>query len=216
MNKILYIVLLCTLTQISKAQDNLKPLSIGLTAKIYSSALHEQRFINIYLPEGYNGNDTVRYPVIYIPDGGIAEDFLHIVGLVQYSSQPWVNRIKHCIVVGIQNTNRQRDFTFPVPNLNFLQKTGFKKEDIPVFGRSGHYISFLQNELLPYINRRFKTNSHRTIIGESLAGLLITELYIEHRSLFNDYIIISPSLWWGNEQLISKNCQLKKRFKDKK
>ena len=181
-----------------------QPLNIGLTTQLHSTILNETRVINIYLPDGYSANDTARYPVMYIPDGGIKEDFLHLTGIVQYSSQPWVHRFPKAIVVGIENTNRQRDFTFAVTNLDFLQKTGYRKEDIPEYGGSSKYISFLQKELQPFINARFKTNGNNTIIGESLAGLLVTEIYVKHRGLFSNYIIISPSLWWGNEKLLKE------------
>lgn len=162
------------------------------------------RTINIYLPDGYNPNDTVTYPVIYIPDGGIQEDFLHLAGIAQYDTQPWVDCFRPSIVVGIENTNRRRDFTFAVNNLNFLKKIGYTEKDIPQYGGSAKYISFLGNELQPFINKQFKTSPDATIIGESLAGLLVSEIYTNHRDLFNNYIIISPSLWWGNEQLLSE------------
>lgn len=186
--------------QLSFAQTD--SLTIGVSEKFFSTILNEKRTINIYLPENYNQNDTVKYPVIYILDGGIKEDFFHITGIVQYNTQPWINRFPRSIVVGIENSNRQRDFTFPVSNLDFLEKVGFKKEKFPVYGGSANYISFLENELLPYIRDKFKTNQERTIIGESLAGLMATEILMKHPDLFNTYIISSPSLWWGNEVLL--------------
>lgn len=206
MKKNIVIAILQFITIGAKAQvdTSFQDISIGLTTQIHSTFLNEMRQINIYLPDDYDANDTLHYPVIYIPDGGIKEDFLHIVGLVQYASQPWVHLLPKSIVVGIENTNRQLDFTFAVTNLDFLQKTGYKKEDIPNYGGSSNYISFLQNELQPYIKKNFRTNNANTIIGESLAGLLVTEIYTRHRNLFNNYIIISPSLWWGNEQLLKE------------
>lgn len=188
------------------AQDksHFEPLAIGLTTQILSSSLHEQRTINIYLPADYNEKDTTRYPVVYLIDGGMKEDFLHLSGLVQYDTQPWVNRMPRSIVVGIENTNRQRDFTFTVSNLDFLSKVGFKKEDVPQYGGSANYIAFIGKELQPFVSQHFKTNNNRTLIGESLGGLLATEIYTRHRQLFNNYIIISPSLWWGNEVLLKE------------
>lgn len=206
MNKIrLLIFMLLSLMAVGAVgQAKAVPLTIGVTVRIKSAILHEQRIINIYLPPDYTKNDSTRFAVIYVPDGGIAEDFLHIAGLVQFDSQPWVHRLPPSIVVGIENTNRQRDFTFPVNNLDFLGKAGYKKTDIPSYGGSAAYIAFLEKELLPYINTHYNTNGHNTIIGESLAGLLVTELFATHRPLFDNYIIISPSLWWGNEKLISR------------
>lgn len=199
-----YYLLLCLLAYQVKAQNAkpFQPLSIGFTTTIESRFLHEERTINIYLPPSYREQDTTHYRVIYVPDGGIDEDFLHIAGLVQYAAQPWVGRLRPSIVIGIANTNRQRDFTFAVNNLDFLKKTGYTRADIPVYGGSSNYIAFLEKELMPFVNAHFKTDGHNTIIGESLAGLLVTQILMEHPATLDRFIIISPSLWWGDEQLL--------------
>lgn len=179
-----------------------EPLCIGKTLSFPSKILNETRMINISLPEGYDSSDTISYPVVYILDGGINEDFLHILGLVRYNTTPWVNRFPKSIVVGIQNSNRQRDFTFAVPNLDFLRKVGYTQADIPAYGGSAHFISFIKDELQPFIQKAYRANGHNTVIGESLAGLLATEILLKQPALFNTYIIVSPSLWWGDEVLL--------------
>lgn len=179
-----------------------QPVNIARTVQLPSKELNETRTINIYLPDGYDPKDSAGYEVIYLPDGGVEEDFFHVAGIVRFNNQPWVNRFPKSIVVGIENTNRRRDFTFPVANLDFVAKMGFKKEQFPSYGGSGKYIAFLQKELQPFIDSSFRTNSQRTIIGESLAGLLATEILLKHIDLFDTYIIITPSLWWGGESLL--------------
>jgi predicted alpha/beta superfamily hydrolase len=190
-------------TQLPEVLES-KPLTIGLAEKIKSVQLGETRTINIYLPEDYNPKDTVTYPVIYIPDGGLEEDFIHITGIVRYNTQPWIARFKRSIVVGIENTNRRRDFTFAVENLDFVEKIGFKKTQFPAYGGSEKYIAFLEKELQPYLRARYKANAQRTLIGESLAGLLATEILLKHRNLFDHYVIITPSLWWGDGELLRR------------
>lgn len=185
-----------------------QPVSIARTVQLPSRLLNETRTINIYLPGDYNPRDSAGYSVIYLPDGGIEEDFFHVAGIVRFNNQPWVNRFPKSILVGIENTNRRRDFTFPVENLDFVSKMGFKKEQFPSYGGSGKYIAFLQKELLPYIDSNYRTNTQRTIIGESLAGLLATEILLKHRQLFDTYIIITPSLWWGGESLLKAAPEL--------
>jgi len=176
---------------------------LSVTDTIPSKYLGETRTINVYLPEGYSEEGKETYPVIYLPDGGVQEDFVHITGLVQYYTQPWINRFPKSIVVGIENINRRKDFTFPVSNLDFLEKMGLKKEQMPVYGGSENYIAFIEKELQPFIENKYRANTDRTIIGESLGGLLATEILLKHRQLFNTYIIISPSLWWGGESLLA-------------
>ncbi|MCL1664612.1 alpha/beta hydrolase-fold protein [Elizabethkingia ursingii] len=199
------------------SQNNTKPLVFGNSEVFHSDILKEDRNINIYLPEEFNPTDATKYPVIYILDGGVEEDFFHIAGIVRYNTQPWVERFPRSIVVGIENTNRRRDFTYAVPDLNFLEKEGFKKESFPQYGGSEKYISFLKNELQPYIEKKYKANNNRTIIGESLAGLMSTEILLKEPEMFNQYIIISPSMWWGGEKLLKEaDSLLKSKLKTTK
>ena len=97
----------------NKKTENSKPFVLGVIDEIQSKELAEKRILNIYLPEGYNQDDTTKYPVIYLLDGSADEDFVHIVGLVQFNSFEWVNQVPKSIVVGIATVDRRRDYTFP-------------------------------------------------------------------------------------------------------
>ncbi|WP_167295531.1 MULTISPECIES: alpha/beta hydrolase [unclassified Pedobacter] len=174
-----------------------KPFVLGIIDEIQSKALAEKRILNIYLPEGYKQNDTTRYPVIYLLDGSADEDFIHIVGLVQFNSFEWVNQVPKSIVVGIATVDRKRDFTFPT-------SIECDKKNYPTTGHSDQFISFIEKELEPYIQSKYKTNTSKTIIGQSLGGLLAAEILIKKPALFNQYIIISPSLWWNNGSLLNE------------
>jgi predicted alpha/beta superfamily hydrolase len=178
--------------------DGSKPFVLGSIEQIQSAQLGEKRILNIYLPEGYNKNDTVNYPVIYLLDGSADEDFIHVAGLVQFCSFPWVNRVPKSIVVGIANIDRKRDFTFP-SNIEDDKKL------LPTSGHSDKMMAFIEKELQPFIDSKYKTNRSNTIIGESLGGLLVTEILFKKPALFTKYIIISPSLWWDDGSLLNQN-----------
>ncbi len=175
-----------------------KPFILGVVDEIYSKELAEKRTLNIYLPEGYNPKDTVHYPVIYLLDGSADEDFIHIVGLVQFNSFEWVNQISKSIVVGIATVDRRRDFTFSTT-------VAEEKNANPTSGHSDRFISFIENELQLFIQGKYKTSSSKTIIGQSLGGLLATEILFKKPKLFNNYIIVSPSLWWDNGSLLNQS-----------
>ena len=83
-----------------------KPFVLGVIDEINSKELAEKRILNIYLPEGYEKDDTTKYPVIYLLDGSADEDFIHVVGLVQFNNFSWINRVPKSIVVGIANIDR--------------------------------------------------------------------------------------------------------------
>ena len=187
-------------TKKSNETDKSKPFVLGLIEEIYSTTLEENRILNIYLPEGYNKNDTINYPVIYLLDGSADEDFIHIVGLVQYNSFEWINRVPKSIVVGIGTVDRRRDYTFP-------STVADDKKKNPTSGRSATFIDFIEKELQPFIEKKYRTNSSRTIIGQSLGGLLATEILLKKPTLFNKYIIISPSLWWDNGSLLNHDIK---------
>src|SRR5688500_10810959 len=88
-----------------KGLKNVQPFVLGVIVAIESKELGEKRILNIYLPEGYSTDDTVRYPVIYLLDGSKDEDFIHIAGLVQFSSFEWVKQLPKSIVVGIETVD---------------------------------------------------------------------------------------------------------------
>lgn len=178
--------------------DTGKPFVIGTIEQLHSGVLKEDRILNIYLPEGYNKIDTARYPVIFLLDGSADEDFIHIAGLVQFCSFSWVKQLPKSIVIGIANVDRRRDFTFP----STVQKDKLAN---PTSGHSKAFISFLESELIPYVESRYKTSHSRTLIGESLGGLLATEILLTKPELFDKYIIVSPSLWWDNGSLLKLN-----------
>jgi uncharacterized protein len=193
----------------SKQPANSKPFVLGVIEEIQSIQLSEKRILNIYLPEGYNQNDTTKYPVIYLLDGSADEDFIHIVGLVQFNSFPWINRVPKSIIVGIANTDRKRDFTYPTT----IEED---KKKFPATGRSDKFISFVETEVQPFIEKKYNVNKSKTIIGESLGGLLATEILFKKPTLFNKYIIISPSLWWDNGSLLNQVPDLlNENFKQK-
>jgi predicted alpha/beta superfamily hydrolase len=186
-----------------------KPFTIGVIEELRSAVLGETRILNIYLPEGYQQNDTTRYPVVYLLDGSADEDFIHIAGLYQFNSFPWVNRVPRSIIVGIATVDRRRDLTYPTT----IEKHRTK---YTTAGHSAGFISFIEKELQPFIEKKFKVSSSKTIIGQSLGGLLATEILFTRPGLFTQYIIVSPSLWWDNASLLERDPEiLKESYSDK-
>lgn len=178
-----------------------KPFVLGVTEEIISKELSERRTLNIYLPDGYKKDDTTHYPVIYLLDGSADEDFIHVAGLVQFNNFPWVNRVPKSIVVGIANADRKRDFSFPTT-------IEAEKKSFPTTGGSAKFIAFIEKELQPFIEKNYRAATPRTIIGQSLGGLLATEILFKKPALFNKYIIISPSLWWDNGSLLKQSPEI--------
>lgn len=169
------------------------PLVIGESFTLRSAVLGEVRRINVYLPAAYG--DSAHLPVLYMPDGGIAEDFLHVAGLVQVSTGN--GTMRPFILVGIENTARRRDLTGPTE----------REEDrriAPVVGGSEAFRRFIRTELMPAVRARYRTTDETAIVGESLAGLFIVETWLLEPGLFDTYIAFDPSLWWNGGTLLER------------
>jgi predicted alpha/beta superfamily hydrolase len=176
-----------------KADDDVKPLVIGETFSIESKVLGEKRRLNVYLPPGYAESRERRFPVLYMPDGGLAEDFLHIAGLVQVSVGN--ETMRPFVLVGIENTERRRDLTGPTKNEE-------DKKVAKVVGKSAAFRMFIRDELMPQVNQRYRTTKETAIVGESFAGLFVVETFLSEPELFDTYIAIDPSLWWNDQELV--------------
>ena len=184
-----------------QAKDTLKPLVLGQSLGIQSQELNEKRNLNIYLPEGYNQADTIKYPVIYLLDGGMDEDFIHVVGLIQFNNFSWINRVPKSIVVGIENVDRKRDLTF-------VSSVESEKKRYPEAGQSGNFINFIEKELQPFIDKKYNTSDSKMLIGQSIGGLFAVEVLLKKPLLFNKYIIVSPSIWWDNGSILNRSSEL--------
>ncbi|HEV7920913.1 MAG TPA: alpha/beta hydrolase-fold protein [Thermoanaerobaculia bacterium] len=178
------------------ASMHAEPLVIGETFTIESKLLHETRRINVYVPPT---SDPSPLPVLYMPDGGMAEDFLHVAGLVQVSVGN--GTMRPFLLVGIENTQRRRDTTGPT-------EVAEDRKIAPVVGGSAAFRAFIREELMPQIKSRYRTTGETAIVGESLAGLFVMETFLLQPDLFDTYIAFDPSLWWNNHKLVDQSARL--------
>ncbi|QSQ21176.1 alpha/beta hydrolase [Pyxidicoccus parkwayensis] len=181
----------------AKAEEG-RPVILARSYTLESRVLKETRRINVYLPPGYDKGQA-RLPVLYLLDGGEQEDFMHIAGLAQLASLS--HTIREMIVVGIEDTDRRRDFTYPsqVPEDRKL---------LPTSGGSAAFREFLAQEVKPWVEARYRTSGETLLMGESLAGLFIVETFLRQPELFGSYIAVSPSLWWSNQSLSKESPAL--------
>ncbi len=178
----------------SRPASGQEALTIGSTFTTQSAVLGELRRINVYVPPGVAPG--ARLPVLYLLDGGIAEDFLHIAGLVQVSVGN--GTMRPFILVGIENTQRRRDLTGPTASAR-------DSAIAPRVGGSAAFRAFLRTELIPEVERRLPATGERAVIGESLAGLFVVETFLLEPSLFSTYIAVDPSLWWSDNGLVAES-----------
>jgi len=174
--------------------SNAAPLVVGETFTVASKVLGETRRINVYLPPAYTESAAARLPVLYMPDGGMGEDFLHVAGLVQVCVGN--GTMRPFVLVGIENTQRRRDMTGPTRNDD-------DRKIAPQVGGSAAFRAFIRSELMPAVTSRYRTTAETAIMGESLAGLFVVETLFLEPDLFDTYIAFDPSLWWNDGDLVT-------------
>ena len=183
-------LLVCAVGCKSQLPPNLVPEHD--TFQIESSAVGEARVICVWTPPGY-GTGNEGYPVLYMPDGGIKEDFPHIANtLAELISS---KSIPPTILVGIENTERRRDLTG-------ASEVNSDEQIAPLTDGSSKFRQFIANELFAEINRRYRTTNQRSIIGESAAGLFVVETLLLRPEMFDAYIAMDPAIYWNNKYLI--------------
>lgn len=161
---------------------------------IYSNTFNEFKKIWVQLPENYNPNSSEKYPVVFILDGFSLKNNLKTV----YNNY-WGHYLPHMILVGISNqTNRTRDLT--TSQIKMRRGTEMDEDS----GGAENFTKYIETELIPHIDKNYPTTSYRTLIGHSYGGLFTVNMFINHNTLFQNYIAIDPSLDWDNQKLLKQ------------
>ena len=203
---ILYILL--SGVQTTFGQHETDDIIVGSKFVIKSNILDEERTCLISLPDSYNNLSEVdkKYPVIILLDG--YTHFKTASGIVHFmsSNRNRNNLMPESIIIAIENVDRERDFTV----------TKIKTKRPNNMGGGRIFLNFIEKELVPYIDKKYKTEPFRTLIGHSLGGLLTLNSYMDKNSVFNAYISLDPSIWWNEEMMKNKVDSISSISLDKK
>ena len=174
---------------------------------VTSSFVNEDRVINVWKPTIYNQLEN-KLPVLYMADGGIKEDFPHIANTLAKLIAN--KKIPPYILVGIENTERGRDLT----GASTVKE--HEEYNIPMSDGAKNFRAFITNELMPEINKRYRTTNKKGIIGESLSGLFVMETFFLKPEAFDFYIAMDPSLWWNANSLVNNSETLLNKLPTRK
>lgn len=158
----------------------------GVKETIYSKVLKENRVCQVVLPTGYQKDSPQKYDVLFVLDGG--GDVKIASAIQQFSEES--GYIPPLIVVGVLNTDRNRDLT-PTP-----------VSDVKNSGGAARFLAFLKTELIPYIDQRYPSDRRHLLIGHSLGGLFTVYSLLNEPDLFASCIAVDPSVWWDNRWVI--------------
>ena len=196
------------MTVATQAEDELKdkisaqdmaqhqPLVIGNQFVLPSKVLNEEKQIYISLPENYDRR-AHRYPVVYV----VEAEFLFTPATVIAKHMAMRNEIPQSIIVGVANGEhiKRREMTIPTHG-----------------GKVYDHLDFFRNELIPYIDKHFRTNSHRTIVGLSPTTGLVLEAFWSQPDLFSGYISLATHLTWPPRKNVKMIDQIIKTITDNK
>jgi len=151
----------------------------------------------VALPPSYATEPTRRYPVLYATDADYAFPVLRQIGRRLNVEGP---ALEEFIIIGLSYavgedgmTSRRRDYT-PTP------KGPSSAPADAVHGGGAAYIAYLQQQVLPFVADRFRTDeSRRMFLGHSYGSLLGTQMLFEAPGLFQGYILGSPSYWYDSK-----------------
>jgi len=190
------------LVAVSASAQDARPIAIGERLSMRSAILGEERPYWVHLPESYRDARYAPrpYPVMYLLDG---DSSFHVAtGTVHFMSEGLTGSIQipELIVVAVPNTDRTRDLT---PTHTIQRPEG----DDPSLKNSGGgdaFLRFLKEELLPEIDRTYRTAPYRIIVGHSFGALLALHALQREPDLFQGYIAIDPSVFWDDEVLVRR------------
>jgi predicted alpha/beta superfamily hydrolase len=194
MKQLIYLCFFTFIAQGTLAQSQ-PDFTMGFADSIKSTILNEQRSLLIYTPyanKKIKPSTKETYPVLYVLDG--ENHFRSTVAIVERLAGSGV--CPPMIVVGIPNTNRTRDLT---PTASEGNTDGLKNT-----GGGEKFISFLEKELMPYIESSYPTAPYKILMGHSLGGLVVLHTLIHHPDLFNAYVPIDAAIWWDDHKILKE------------
>ena len=177
-------------------QIKTEPVTVttGITFKLHSKAMNEDRIIMIGVPDDY-ATSNKKYPVLYLLDGQWG--FSSTVQTLGWLSNPRYGMIPQMIVVGIHTgDNRARDLA---PTLDKQNNAG---------GGADKLYQFIKEELIPFVDKNYRTYNYRVIGGASLGGLFVMYAFDNDPNLFNGYLSMSPAMWWDNGVMLDRTKDL--------
>lgn len=174
-----------------------------LPTRVYAQAVGDSFSIFVSLPVGYHPPGKERYPVVYLLDANLYFDIMATT-INKYAE---VGLAPNVILVGIgykdfptMDSLRNRDDTYPL---------AIPEYEMSVSGGADKFLSFINNELVPYVDQTYKTDTtKRVLMGHSLGGYFA--MYALQQSLsgkdskLHNYIAASPSLHYNNYYLLNQ------------
>jgi predicted alpha/beta superfamily hydrolase len=186
---------LCVPHAASWAQDTGVPVVIGETVQLESKILKESRSLLVAKPAGYD-TGTERYPVLYLLDAEL--HFNYTSGIEAFLARN--DRVPEMLVVGIVGGDTARRTHDLTPASTAESDNRFS----PGNGGADAFLSFFADELIPFVEKTYRTRPYRMVVGHSFGGLFAVYAMTKKSALFNGYIVADPSIYWNNQAVVAQ------------
>jgi len=205
-NYLLFVLIVFSLVNCQQRENpvdiekTINQIVIGQIDSVYSNILDESRKIWVHIPESARNStpNETKYPVLYLLDG--PGHFYSVTGMIkQLSTTNGNTLVPEMIIVAIPNTDRARDLTPTHVDFDFFSGDSIRYSS----GGGDKFLDFIEDELIPHIEKTYPAATYRTFVGHSFGGLSVINALINRPQLFNNYVAIDPSLWWDDRAFLN-------------
>ena len=203
-------ILIFVNAKISLSQNTTPAGMLIMRGHIVKSSFNNKSYqLYVSLPKNYSATDTLHYPVLYVLDGTFSfASFSSIRQVLDMGRE-----IEDVIIVAIGDSSqtesdwlasRYTDYTPSyIPQADTMWTKMLKVSGrVLMSGGAGSFLKTLQKEIIPFIDKQYKTNGDRGLSGHSLGGLFVGYCLLSAPELFSKFAMNSPSLWWNNNELL--------------
>ena len=186
-----------------------EPIVIGSIHRIRSTIYGNEQIITVRLPRGYADNPTRRYPVLFSVDGGPDQDFELLAGVAAEAEHS--TSIEPFILIGVHTLDRYRQLTPAMTRLPPERlRENFRDRLVP--GGADRFRDYLERDVIPWATARYRTD-RKILTAASLGGLFVLETFLRRPELCDEYIALTPALWWDDGRLVDEAAQMLSRHR---
>jgi predicted alpha/beta superfamily hydrolase len=177
-----------------------EPIVIGSAHKIESTVYGETKLVTVRLPRGYSENPEKRYPVVFSIDGGPEQDFELLSGIAAEAEMS--TSFDPFILIGVRTDNRYAQLTPPLRRIEPKALTAVFGDRMQPNG-APKFREFLARDVIPWATSRYRTD-RKVLTAASLGGLFVVDTLLERPDMFDDYIALTPSVWWDDGRVVDE------------
>jgi len=180
-----------------------EPIVVGSIHRIRSSVYENEQIITVRLPRGYAEDPARRYPVLYSIDGGPDQDFELLAGVA--AEAEFSTTIEPFILIGVKTEDRYSQLTPEMTRLPIERlRENFGERMRP--GGAAKFRDYLERDVIPWVTARYRTD-RKIVTAASLGGLFILDTFLERPEMFDDYIALTPSVWWDDGRIVEQAAE---------